>query len=81
LRGQIDCLQKVVELPTPLGGEAAALLRARQPDSPLLRKAKPYMEGVTDSRIATSEAFLALQRATQAAAQAAPSSSRQSAGL
>ncbi|BDA47718.1 hypothetical protein COCOBI_10-5690 [Coccomyxa sp. Obi] len=66
------CLKLLVALPTPLGGEVAALIRERDPDSPLLRNAPKRMDGDPNSRIATDEArWAAAQHASSADTSAA----------
>jgi hypothetical protein len=43
-----DCVRRMVALPTPMGGEMAAILRAKDPASPLLKFERPPPDVLED---------------------------------
>lgn len=59
---QERCLERIVSLPTPLGAEAAALLREKAPDSRLLGAVSP--EGDDGQPIPRLADIAAMQRVT-----------------
>lgn len=61
------CLERIVALPTPLGAEAAALLREHAPQSRLLRVVPPAPEGGDAQAVPRLAAIAAMQRAHQRA--------------
>lgn len=59
---QERCLERIVALPTPLGAEAAALLREHAPQSRLLRVAPPAPEGDDAQMVPRLAAIAAMQQ-------------------